>query len=237
MVLGSWPLIVLGIAALLSRLAGPRAEDQPADYLLGALIANMVWQVALGGTTFVIAARHGHVWSLLGFRRPRLKTPGWYGGILRLIPWSITLALLMSLVARVVVTMYVVIATALDYDFLLPEAQIPEEVFDNGHLQVLAGISIVFLAPVVEEVFFRGFIFAGLRRIIGLWPAAIISSLLFAVVHAQSGLVIPFTVVGLLLAYLYHRSKSIYVPVAMHFFFNAFSFLALVFLPELRVEE
>lgn len=233
MALGLYVVVLSAIIVPLSS----RYEENSRELLLGAFVGTVLWQVSLLAFLLLFVGRVGNAWSLLGGRKPRLVTPSWYASVLGGVPWPITFAFLASLLARLATVVYVAVVSVFDSEFLLPEQQIPHEVFDDFLVQVVAGISIVAVAPVVEELFFRGFLFAGLRKLLGLWPAALISSVVFAVVHAQSGLVIPFTAVGLILAYLYHRSKSIYVPMAMHFFFNAVSFLAMVFLPELRVDE
>ena len=55
-------------------------------------------------------------------------------------------------------------------------------------IAVAAVLMIVVLAPVAEELFFRGFLFAGLRTRWSLWPAAITSGLIFGLVHAPTGI-------------------------------------------------
>ena len=90
------------------------------------------------------------------------------------------------------------------------------------------------IRPIAEEILFRGTIFAGMNRAWGFWPAALGSGLLFAVAHAQSGLIIPFTLVGVTLAYVYRRAGSIYASMSLHFLFNCISFLALLLIPGAR---
>jgi membrane protease YdiL (CAAX protease family) len=79
----------------------------------------------------------------------------------------------------------------------------------------------VLVAPVVEEVFFRGFVFAGLRKRYDWRKAALISSALFALVHLQPTAVLPILILGFIFAYLYHRSNSIWPAVLMHVSTNA----------------
>lgn len=79
----------------------------------------------------------------------------------------------------------------------------------------------VVVAPVVEEIFFRGFLFAGLRQRYG-WPrAAVLSGALFAVVHLQLTAIAPIFLLGLIFAFLYERSGSIWPAVLMHVSSNA----------------
>ena len=79
----------------------------------------------------------------------------------------------------------------------------------------------VIVAPVVEEVFFRGFVFAGLRQRYDWKKAALISSALFAVIHVTPTAMIPVFILGLIFAYLYHRSDSIWPAILMHISTNA----------------
>jgi membrane protease YdiL (CAAX protease family) len=77
------------------------------------------------------------------------------------------------------------------------------------------------VAPFVEELFFRGFLFAGLRKHCG-WPkAALISSLLFSLFHLQPLAILPIFVLGYILAFLYQHSRSIWPAILIHFSNNA----------------
>jgi membrane protease YdiL (CAAX protease family) len=79
----------------------------------------------------------------------------------------------------------------------------------------------IVVAPVVEELFFRGFVFAGLRERYGWWKAGLISAGLFAVLHFQPLMVVPILLLGMIFAYLYHRSGSIWPAVIVHVLTNA----------------
>ncbi len=83
---------------------------------------------------------------------------------------------------------------------------------------LLAGIVV---APVVEELFFRGFVYAGLAQRYSWRKAAIISSALFALIHLQLTAVLPIFILGYIFAYLYRRSGSIWPAVLMHVSTNA----------------
>ncbi len=87
----------------------------------------------------------------------------------------------------------------------------------------------MFLAPLVEETFFRGFLFAGFRQRYGWNRAALLSSGFFAVAHLIPAAMIPAFVVGVGFAYLYHKSNSLWPGIFMHFLINSFAVI-LVFL-------
>ena len=70
--------------------------------------------------------------------------------------------------------------------------------------------------PLVEEMMFRGLLFAALAQWLPAWLAALISSLVFALWHQEPYRVIPLTIMGLGLAYIYYRSGTLWAPIAAH---------------------
>jgi membrane protease YdiL (CAAX protease family) len=92
---------------------------------------------------------------------------------------------------------------------------------------LVAGIVV---APVVEEIFFRGFVFAGLAQRYDWRVAALISSGLFALIHFQPLAIPAIFILGCIFAYLYHRSRSIWPAVLMHVATNALALGAAYFL-------
>jgi membrane protease YdiL (CAAX protease family) len=91
---------------------------------------------------------------------------------------------------------------------------------DYSHYYVLAIIVVCVIAPISEETIFRGFIYGWLRR----WgPAALavpLGALIFAAAHQQLVLVLPLFFVGVVLALLYHGSRSLLPGVLTHALFN-----------------
>ena len=82
------------------------------------------------------------------------------------------------------------------------------------------------VAPVVEEIFFRGFLFQGFRQQYGWMPAVFISSAIFGAVHLDPVALIPTFVLGCVLAYVYHRSNSVWPGMIFHAAINSFSLCA-----------
>jgi uncharacterized protein len=104
---------------------------------------------------------------------------------------------------------------------------------DEGVLgTIVAGFLIVCVAPVTEEVFFRGFMFNGLRRGTSFAVAALVSAAIWGVFHYTGegswGVVLQLTVFGIVLAWLYERTGSVYPTIAVHGFNNAVAFAILM---------
>jgi sodium transport system permease protein len=66
-----------------------------------------------------------------------------------------------------------------------------------------------------EELFFRGLILSGLRRL-GLWPALVTCALLFGVAHSSVYRLLPTFVIGLLLSWLVWKTGSIWTSIVAH---------------------
>ena len=101
--------------------------------------------------------------------------------------------------------------------------------FVEAGSEYLIGLAIlaVVVAPIAEELFFRAFVFGGLVGRLGFWWAAGISSLLFMAAHLEPLRFPPLFILGLLLAWLYHRNKSLWSPMLVHFLNNALAVGAL----------
>ncbi|MCC6623956.1 MAG: CPBP family intramembrane metalloprotease [Deltaproteobacteria bacterium] len=85
---------------------------------------------------------------------------------------------------------------------------------------VLIAIGAALIAPVMEEILFRGFLFRNLRDTVGRTPALFLSGLVFAVVHREPALLVPLMAMGVALALLYEWSGSLLVPIAAHAAWN-----------------
>lgn len=99
---------------------------------------------------------------------------------------------------------------------------------DSAIASVIAGVLIVLAAPISEEMFFRGFLFGGIRSRLPFIGAALISAAVFGAVHYTGGksyTVLPqLAALGFAQAWLFERSGSIYPTIAVHIFNNALAF-------------
>jgi membrane protease YdiL (CAAX protease family) len=113
--------------------------------------------------------------------------------------------------------------------FHAPKEKLLEQLGANEGTLLLvlsAGLTCV-VAPICEEFLFRGFIFTALSNWKGLWPAAIITGVLFGGVHATSAPVadlVPLAGLGLGLCLLYRATGSLYPGIAAHSLNNSLAF-------------
>jgi membrane protease YdiL (CAAX protease family) len=83
----------------------------------------------------------------------------------------------------------------------------------------LAALAII-AAPVFEEFIFRGLIFGGLRRSLGMPAAALASAAIFGLVHPPAA-VVPVAMMGLCAALVYARTGALMAPMLVHALYNA----------------
>jgi membrane protease YdiL (CAAX protease family) len=91
--------------------------------------------------------------------------------------------------------------------------------------QFFFGISVMFIAPVAEELFFRGILYTTLKKYASPRVALWISVLLFATLHFNPPGFISFVVLALLLTFLYESTGNLFAAIATHCFFNSVNFL------------
>ncbi len=85
------------------------------------------------------------------------------------------------------------------------------------------------VAPLTEEVFFRGFVFGALRDRVGVWGAIALSALIFAAAHLQPYALPALFALGALLAWLYQLTGSLWPGIVMHSTINTVALLVLYF--------
>lgn len=96
-------------------------------------------------------------------------------------------------------------------------------------------ITILFLmaavaAPIFEELLFRGFLLASLTRYVPAWGAIALSALIFGIVHLSLSEVLPLTVLGMVLGFVYVRSRNLLASMLLHGLWNSGTLLSLLVL-------
>lgn len=109
----------------------------------------------------------------------------------------------------------------------LPEASLKsfaeaDRLLTSGNL-ILQTLTVVVMAPVVEELLFRGLVFRRLSVLLGTAGGIFGSALIFAVFHGNLIQGIYAFLVGILLAWTYYHYRAIYAPILMHMCMNGVS--------------
>lgn len=88
----------------------------------------------------------------------------------------------------------------------------------------------IIVAPIAEELFFRGLLFPALAKAVSVKWGVILSSLIFALIHLHVPAIAPLFVVALACALAYMYTRSLVVPIVMHASFNALNMCMLLLL-------
>lgn len=211
-------VLLLAFAILLATAVTlPFAEDvativlgEGRASLAGGIVLITSTQVALLVVSWAFVLRPGAIafaMPLLGTERLRALRLG--------VGWGILAWIGASAVAYAVVLL-------LERLGLEPDLGVAERVI--GFLEPwVVVVAVVILAPIAEEVFFRGIAFNAWLRERGRRFAYIGSAALFAVIHASLVSLLPIFLLGLGFGWIYRRTRSLVAPIAMHATFNAIS--------------
>lgn len=216
-----------GIPAVLAVLALPLLlfvtsffSEVPEDLSTAEIVAGLLAVIVLKDVLFIgLAAgfalwRYRLGWAELGFRP---FDPGL---------WWLPIAVAFGSLGGVII--YGIILVALGFD--APSQEEIETFFDSRAALPLVALALVIAAPLSEEIFFRGFIFPGLIKGVGLAGAMGVNGVLFGAMHVTGtetlGLLIPFSAIGALFCWLYYRTGSLWPCIIAHGVFNAVGFTA-----------
>jgi membrane protease YdiL (CAAX protease family) len=86
-------------------------------------------------------------------------------------------------------------------------------------------------APLFEELFFRGLAYPALKQKIGLTPALLVTSLVFAGIHFHVLSFLPLMVLAIGLTLAYEATGNLLVPIIMHSVFNLMTIAVMVIVP------
>src|SRR3954471_12992027 len=198
--------LLLGVIAVAF---GANFDDQPASV---QILATIVQDLCLIGSAILFARMAGRVRPAdFGLRPTRvLPAIGW--AVLAWLSFYVFTAAFVALVGA-----------------SPNEDQLPKElgVDDSTAALVAVAFLVAVVAPMSEEFFFRGFFFTALKNWKGLWPAALITGLVFGAIHGSSAdiaFLLPLAFFGFSLCMLYEKTGSLYPGIAVHCANNSVAF-------------
>jgi membrane protease YdiL (CAAX protease family) len=84
------------------------------------------------------------------------------------------------------------------------------------------------LAPLAEELIFRGFVYGGIRRYLPAFTAVLVSAGIFGLMHLNSMALLQLVVIGIILAVLYERTRSLIPCIVCHALNNVLVFVTIL---------
>jgi membrane protease YdiL (CAAX protease family) len=188
---------------------------KPSGLWIAELISN---NALIGLCLYCVTGRYRLPLTALGFTSKKL---------VRNIVFAILMAILLLIAEQVIVNLTVYIAqlfSTVEVEQLIQqEAQkqlksLPISASDT--LMILVVFVLLILVPVSEEMLFRGIAYVALRDRFGKIWALPLSAVLFAGLHGMVFHFIPIFFLGLGLAYLYERTRSLIPCIIAHFLIN-----------------
>jgi membrane protease YdiL (CAAX protease family) len=221
------PWLIFAFA--LSSLNAGVAREEPLTFnadLVNAIITFLVASLIEGA--FLVAplyfarrvyreqsARWHLTFQALGFRRFKVgRTLAWIIGLFFVI-------LLLNVLYQLIIT-----------TFHLPIHTNDQVILERGRTAPITTYAIllasVLIAPLCEEVFFRGFVFTGFLQGMSAGLAVVLSALVFAVAHADTGSFIVLLSIGIALAFLRWRTRSLWPGIILHVLNNGLGALLIL---------
>lgn len=207
-------ILILGLGSsrvLLPILAGAlNLHELQGQSRMGAILLLLGLQtLLLLGVIYLVAVRlRGIQWREMGFVR---LPEGWAARAVLIALLSFPLVGLISWIQQV----------------------ITQRPFENPQLQVLAAPEFSWmayfgtlfvaavLAPIVEEIAFRGLLHRWLRERFGMLVSYAGSSIAFSLMHGILALIPAIAILGVILAWTYEKTQSLWAPIVVHAVYNA----------------
>lgn len=207
---------------LLATLGVPLASVS--ENVLAFVYNALVWGIMLA--LLIIPIKK---WRLI----PKLKQEL---GVERLLSWSdIGVALLAFIPYLVLASVLAGVATVLLPGYDAGQAQdVGFSELSSRFELLLAFLALVIAAPIIEEVIFRGFLFARLKKHLGIIVSVMGTSLVFAVLHMQLNVGIDVFALSVVLCVLRIVTGSIWAGVILHMTKNGLAFFILFVLPMIQ---
>lgn len=212
--------IVLGILLLLNWL-----HVSPENYMSEAVSQTLIAALVYAFTLAIVIG--------VPYAVRRVKTPLSELGLQRLPSWTdIGLAPLAFIAYGLLTTIILSVITANIAGFPADQAQETGfSAFGSRLDNMLAFVTLVVLAPLAEEVVFRGYLYGKLKKYVPVIVAAIATSVLFGIVHMQWNVGIDVFVLSLVLCGLRSLTGSIWAGVLVHMIKNAIAYYILFVSP------
>lgn len=208
--MGISPVIVILIVA--SALLVPQLIGASLCPGIGGLLGGTIGLFLAVGTLFYIATAQGYFpQRAMGVSPPGRLLGGMRSG---LGGWLLVKPMMFVCLAGVVLIKF---ATGLQ---IRTQAAVEDVMSYSDASFGVAAVAIAVVVPILEEIAFRGFFYGSLRRHVGIAGAAIISGVVFALLHMSPDQLPALAVLGIVLALVYEKTQTIAAPILLHMLIN-----------------
>ena len=107
------------------------------------------------------------------------------------------------------------------------ENLIPELAKTNLELTII-GIAICLVAPIVEEIVFRGYLYSQFKKNYSIIQSSILTSIIFSTLHFQFQVFTAMLILSLIIHYVREKSHSTYGAIIFHVINNTITFFVLI---------
>jgi hypothetical protein len=212
----AWATVIFGcifgsfaVALLVLRFIQQSFASRDNPYVSGVLL--LILESALTFPVWLFTAqKYGAGWEKLGFRRFR---------------WTTSL----GLVALLLMASFMTNALWAGLLSLFGKQVQPDilPLFGGGHVGLaIAWLAAGVVAPLVEEIFFRGFLLPPLMQRNRFATAAAINGLIFGFIHFTPTAIVPLFILGVMLCVVYRVTGSLWPSIIMHATMNTLAVLA-----------
>lgn len=122
-------------------------------------------------------------------------------------------------------------------NFQNTQLEMIENYLKGDHVMIVTLFHVALVPAFCEEILYRGYALSSFEKSWSIWPAIIITGLLFGLYHLQLSNLIPLATLGMLFAYVTWTSQSIYPAIAAHFVNNGGSVFVGTYYPESAFAE
>ena len=192
-------------------------SDKPVVWRVDGLIFGMGFHLMMAGVALALVAGRMRLADWLGLRWPGWKALFWLVPLCLGMIWTLLLGMHRLGYLQWLETLGV--ETMQDSVRLLRETSDPT-------LLVLMVLMAVVVAPVCEELVFRGYLYPAARHFAGPLAGALASGLVFGAAHGALAPLPALFVFGCVLAWCYEKTRSLWAPVVVHVCFNAATVLS-----------
>jgi uncharacterized protein len=185
----------------------------------GNVGATFVLNLLDAGVGFGVVSLYLHKykagWSTVGWRRVN---------ILKAVLYLLGILVVFMILANVLLEVLKLVVPGFDPN----QAQTNEFTGEAGKQHPsLTLVALVLLPPVLEETIFRGFLFPAISKRTGIIWGAVLSSVIFGLAHWQANISVYTFVLGLLLCFMYVKTRSILPGIFLHMANNYLALLAM----------